>query len=55
MKADVLTLAAIVFVVGMLVSGLGITDVFDSEVATPPAALQQGVVMAQQIEHRVKP
>lgn len=47
MKADVLTLAAIVFVVGMLVSGLGITDVFDSEVAAPPAALQQGVVMVQ--------
>lgn len=47
MKADILTLAAIVFVVGMLASGLGITEVFDSEVAAPPAALQQGVVMAQ--------
>lgn len=48
MKADVLTLAAIVFVVGMLASGLGITEVFESELSAPPAALQQGVVMAQQ-------
>jgi hypothetical protein len=47
MKADVLTLTAVVFVVGMLVSGLGITEVFDSEVAAPPAELQQGVVMAE--------
>lgn len=47
MKSDVLTLAAVVFVLGMVVSGLGITDVFESEAAAPPAALQQGVVVVQ--------
>ena len=45
MKSDVLTLADVVFVLGMVVSGLGIMDVFESEAATPPAALQQGVVV----------
>jgi hypothetical protein len=44
MKSDVLTLAAVVFVVGLVVSGFGITDVFESEVSAPPAALQQGTV-----------
>lgn len=44
MKSDVLTLAAIVFVVGLAVSGFGIMDVFEPEVSAPPAALQQGVV-----------
>ncbi len=47
MKADVLTLAAAVFILGMVVSGLGITDVFKSDVSTPPSALQQGVVAVQ--------
>lgn len=47
MKSDVLTLAAIVFVLGMVVSGLGITDVFKPEMSAPPAALQQGVVVVQ--------
>lgn len=47
MKSDVLTLAAVVFVVGLVVSGFGIMDVFESEVAVPPAALQQGVVVAR--------
>ncbi|WNO08842.1 hypothetical protein [Teredinibacter sp. KSP-S5-2] len=42
MKTDVLTLAALVFVVGLLASGLGLTDVFDKD-PVPPAALQQGV------------
>jgi hypothetical protein len=44
MKSDVLTLAAIVFVVGMVVSGFGVMEVFEPEVSAPPAALQQGVV-----------
>lgn len=43
MKADVLTLAVVIFVVGILVSGLGLTEVFKSEEQTPPTALQQGV------------
>lgn len=48
MKSDVLTLAAVVFVVGMIASGFGVTDVFESKAVAPPAALQQGVVVAQQ-------
>lgn len=47
MKSDVLTLAAVVFLVGTIASGFGITDVFDQEAAEPPTALQQGVVVAQ--------
>jgi hypothetical protein len=43
MKADVLTLAVVIFVVGILVSGLGLTKVFESNEETPPTALQQGV------------
>jgi len=43
MKADVLTLAVVIFVLGILVSGLGLTEVFKSEEPTPPTALQQGV------------
>lgn len=48
MKSDVLTVAAVVLVVGMIISGLGITDMFESEVSAPPEALQQGVAVAQQ-------
>lgn len=47
MKTDVLTVAAIVFVVGMLASTLGITDVFENEVAEPQAPLHQGVIVAK--------
>ncbi len=47
MKSDVLTLAAVVFIVGMIVSSFGITEVFQSEASEPPAALHQGVVVAQ--------
>ncbi len=48
MKSDVLTLAAVVFVAGMLASGLGITELFKSEkVLAPPPELQQGVIVAQ--------
>lgn len=43
MKADVLTLAVVIFVIGILVSGLGLTEVFKGEKKTPPTALQQGI------------
>lgn len=43
MKTDALTLAAVVFVVSLLVSGFGVTDVFKSDAQVPPSALQQGV------------
>ncbi len=42
MKTDVLTLAALVFVVGLLASSLGISEVFDRD-PSPQGALQQGV------------
>nr|WP_317932463.1 hypothetical protein [Halioxenophilus sp. WMMB6] len=42
MKNDVLTLAAAVFLVGVLASSVGASDLFKSE-STPPSALQQGV------------
>lgn len=48
MKSDVLTLAAIVFLVGTAVSSFGISELFESEASAPPSALQQGVVVAQQ-------
>jgi len=41
MKTDVLTFAAIIFVVGLLASGLGLTD--GIEEADVPSALLQGV------------
>lgn len=44
MKTDVLTIAAIIFLVGVLVSSLGITEGFDAESeSAPQAELQQGV------------
>ena len=42
MKTDVLTLAAVVFVIGLVVSGVSGADFFESE-QEPPAALQQGI------------
>ncbi len=42
MKPDILTLAVFIFCVGVLVSSVGLTDVFQSEPA-PPAALHQGI------------
>lgn len=46
MKADVLTVAVVVFVVGILVSALdGV--VFQEDVAEPPSELQQGMIIAQ--------
>ena len=41
MKTDVLTFAAIIFVVGLLASGLGLTD--GIEESDSPSALMQGV------------
>ena len=44
MKPDVLTITAIVFVAGVLISSLGITEELDSDGKTaPPTALQQGI------------
>lgn len=43
MKPDVLTLAVVIFVVGILASGLGITEVFQAEPTPVVAELQQGV------------
>ncbi|WP_162926262.1 hypothetical protein [Teredinibacter purpureus] len=46
MKTDVLTLAAIIFVVGLLATGLSATDNTDSAALDAPAAeLHQGVVV----------
>lgn len=42
MKTDVLTLAALVFIVGLLASSFGVTDVFKGD-QSPVGALQQGV------------
>jgi hypothetical protein len=44
MKTDVLTAAALVFLVGVLASSVGASGLFESEV-TPPSALQQGVAV----------
>jgi hypothetical protein len=46
MKPDVLMIAVVIFVVGLLASGLGITDVFQAEPTSGVAELQQGVVGA---------
>jgi len=46
MKADILTIAALVFVFGVLASSVNATDVFKSD-AQAPAALQQGVAMSR--------
>ncbi len=46
MKADVLTLAIIVFVVGVLITALN-GVVFQDDAGKPPSALQRGVVVAQ--------
>jgi len=45
MKPDVLTITAIVFVVGVLLSSTGITDSLGKKNITPPPALQQGVTV----------
>lgn len=46
MKTDVLTLAAIIFVVGLLVTGLGVSENNEAPATDAPAAgLHQGVVV----------
>ena len=42
MKADVFTLAVVIFVIGILVSGFDLTTLF-ADKPVPVAALQQGV------------
>ena len=42
MKTDALTLAAVVFVVSLVISGVSGADFFKPE-QKPPAALQQGI------------
>ncbi len=44
MKTDVMSIAVVVFFVGVLVSSVGFTDVFQSE-PEPPTALQQGIAI----------
>ncbi len=43
MKPDVLTITALVFVIGVLISSMGITDGLDSKSDVPPPALHQGI------------
>lgn len=43
MKFDILTIATLIFTVGVLVSSIGFEDVFASDDVAPPSALQQGV------------
>lgn len=45
MKTDVLTIAALVFVVGLLISSLLPSELFESSESEPPAELQQGVAL----------
>ncbi len=45
MKPDVLTITAIVFVVGVLISNLGITEDLQENDIAPPSALQQGITV----------
>ncbi len=44
MKPDVLTVTAIVFVVGVLISSLGITEDLTSKGEIAPPALHQGII-----------
>lgn len=45
MKKDVLTIATVVFFIGVLVSSVGFTDVFKKDEPEAPPALQQGVTL----------
>lgn len=45
MKNDILTIAIIVFVVGVLASSVGVSNVFDAEEQEAPTALHQGVTL----------
>ena len=44
MKTDILTVAAVVFVIGVLVTSIVGSDIFNNE-QEPPAALQQGIAI----------
>lgn len=48
MKTDILTLTAIVLVIGMLVTSLDLQEAFSKESIEEPADFQQGVVLVQQ-------
>ncbi len=43
MKTDVLTLAALVFIVGLLLSSFSVSEIFDSN-EDAPAPVQQGSI-----------
>ena len=45
MKNDVLTIAIVVFFIGVLISSVGLSDVFDDKEPEVPSALQQGVTL----------
>lgn len=45
MKNDILTIAIIVFVVGVLASSVGLSDVFGADEQQVPTALHQGVTL----------
>lgn len=47
MRVDVLTVAITIFVLGLLVSSLGLSEVFDTP-DKPPAPHQRGFVVAQE-------
>jgi hypothetical protein len=45
MKSDVLTLAAVIFVLGTLITSFDIADRFRAKPTPPPSALQQGIAI----------
>lgn len=47
MKTDVLTVAALVFVVGLVLSSISFSDIFGSQEDEAQLALQQGSVLNQ--------
>ncbi|WP_460224474.1 hypothetical protein [Aurantivibrio infirmus] len=47
MKNDVLTIAVIVFVVGVVVSTVSFSNVFDQEEQAVPTALHRGVIVSE--------
>ena len=47
MKPDVLTITAIVFIFGVLVSSMGLTEGTSPKRDVPPPALHQGVVVSE--------
>jgi FlaG/FlaF family flagellin (archaellin) len=45
MKNDILTIAIVVFVAGVLASSVGLSDVFEADEQNTPPALHQGVTL----------